>query len=106
MSDKAKGVLCYIFTIITGLIFLLSKDSSKNVKMHAAQAIVVWGLYVIVTFVYGLIPIVIPFFSTIVYVLYMVLLIMGIVKACKEEDPELPVVGGLTKKIFAKKIEE
>ena len=106
MSDKAKGVLCYIFTIITGLIFLLSKDSSKNVKMHAAQAIVVWGLYVIVTFVYGLIPIVIPFFSTIVYVLYMVLLIMGIVKACKEEEPELPVVGGLTKKIFGKKIEE
>jgi len=35
-----------------------------------------------------------------------ILIVMGIVKACKEEDPELPVVGNLAKNIFGKKIDE
>lgn len=106
MTDKSKGILCYIFSIIAGLIFLFSKDSSRNVKMHAAQAITIWALYMIVSIAYSIIPITIPFFSTILYVLYIVAVIMGIVKACKEEDPELPLIGELTKKIFGKKIEE
>ena len=37
---------------------------------------------------------------------YIIGIIMGIVKANKEEDPELPVVGGIAKSIFGKKIEE
>ena len=33
-------------------------------------------------------------------------IIFGIVKANKEEDPELPVIGGLAKSIFGKQIGE
>ena len=35
-----------------------------------------------------------------------VLVVIGIVKACKEENPELPVVGKLAMSIFGKKINE
>ncbi len=106
MSEKGKAILAYIFGWIGGLIVLFGlKDSERNTKMHAAQSIVIGLAYMIVTVVYRFIPFYIPFFSKIVWGLYIVAIIIGIVKANKEEDPELPVIGGIAKSIFSKAIE-
>lgn len=107
MTEKGKSILAYIFTWIGGLIVLYGmKDNEKNTKLHAAQAIVIGIGYMVIVAVYRFVPIKIPFFSTIMYGLYAVLVILGIVKANNEEDPELPVVGGIAKSIFGKKIDE
>lgn len=107
MSEKGKAILAYIFTWIGGLIVLFGmKDNTRNTKIHAAQAIVIGLGYMIIYAVYRFIPIYIPFFSTLIYGLYAVLVIIGIVKANKEEDPELPVVGKIAMSIFSKKIDE
>lgn len=107
MSEKAKSILSYIFGWIGGLIILFAiKDNERNTKFHAAQAIVLSLGYMIISVIYSNIPVVIPFFSTALWGIYIVGIIMGIVKANKEEDPELPVVGGIAKSIFNKKIEE
>ena len=107
MSEKGKAIIAYVFTWIGGLIVLFGmKDNERNTKIHAAQAIVIGVLYMLVYAVYRIIPIYIPFFSTIVYGLYIVLIVIGIVKVNKNEDPELPVVGGIAKSIFSKKIDE
>lgn len=78
----------------------------KNTKIHAAQAIVIGLGYMILVAVYRIIPIYIPFFSTILYGLYAVCIIIGIVKVSKDDNPELPVVGDIAKSIFGKKIDE
>lgn len=107
MSEKGKCILAYIFTWIGGLIVLFGiKDNTRNTKIHAAQAIVIGIGYMILVGVYRFIPIYIPFFSKMIYGLYAVCVIIGIVKANKEEDPELPVVGEIAKSIFGKKIDE
>lgn len=107
MSEKGKAILAYVFTWIGGLIVLFGfKDNTKNTKIHAAQAIIIGIGYMILLAVYRFIPFNIPFFSKIVYGLYIVLIIIGIVKANKDEDPELPVVGNIAKSIFSKKIDE
>ena len=107
MSEKGKAILAYIFTWVGGLIVLFGmKDNERNTKIHAAQAIVIGIGYMILVAIYRFIPIYIPFFSKIIYGLYIVCVIIGIVKANKEEDPELPIVGGIAKSIFGKKIEE
>ena len=107
MSEKGKAILAYVFTWIGGLIVLFGmKDNERNTKIHAAQAIVIGIGYMIIYTIYRIIPIYIPFFSTIIYGLYVVLVIIGIVKANKEEEPELPVVGGIAMSIFGKKIDE
>lgn len=107
MSEKGKAILAYIFTWVGGLIVLFGmKDNTKNTKVHAAQAIVIGLGYMIIYSVYRIIPIYIPFFSKIIYGLYAVCVVIGIIKACKDEDPELPVVGGIAKSIFGKKIDE
>ncbi len=107
MSEKGKCILAYIFTWIGGLIVLYGmKDNERNTKLHAAQAIVIGIGYMILIGIYNFIPVYIPFFSRIIYGLYAVLVIIGIVKANKEDDPELPVVGKIAMSLFGKKIDE
>ncbi len=107
MSEKSKSVLAYVFTWIGGLIVLYGiKDNQRDTKIHAAQAIIIGIGYMVIYAIYRMIPVYIPFFSTIVYGIYVVLVVIGIVKACKEENPELPVVGKLAMSIFGKKINE
>ena len=107
MSEKAKCILSYIFGWIGGLIVLFAvKDNEKNTKFHAAQSIVLSLGYFIITIVYNWIPMRIPFFGTALWIIYIIGIIMGIAKANKEEDPELPIIGNIAKSIFGKKIEE
>lgn len=106
MTDKVKGILAYVFSLVGGLIFLFSKDSSKNVKIHSAQSIVIFLGYIVLTIAYGIIPFNIPFMSSIIYIVYIASIVFGIVKVCKEEEPELPIIGDLAKKIFGKQIGE
>ena len=107
MSEKGKSILAYLLGWIGGLIVLYGmKDNEKNTKVHAAQSIIISALYCIIIFAYQYIPVTIPFFSTALWALYILCIIFGIVKANKEEDPELPVVGGLANSIFGKKINE
>lgn len=107
MNEKGKCVIAYLFGWIGGLIVLFGlKDNEKNTKFHAAQAIILSAGYMIVRIVYSMIPIIIPFFGTILWVIYILGIIMGIVKANNNENPELPVIGGIAKGLFGKKIEE
>ena len=107
MTEKAKSILAYIFGWIGGLIVLFAmKDNEKNTKFHAAQAIVLSAGYFLIDLIYGKLPISIPFFSKALWGIYIVGIIMGIAKANKEEDPELPVIGGVAKSIFSKQIGE
>ena len=106
MSEKAKCIIAYIFGWIGGLIVLFAmKDNEKNTRFHAAQAITLSVGYFLVSLVYRYVPFTIPFFSTALWVIYIIGIIMGISKANKEEDPELHVIGGIAKSIFGKKIE-
>ena len=106
MSEKAKAILAYLFGWIGGLIVLFAmKDNEKNTKFHAAQSIVLSVGYFLITIIYRYVPITIPFFTKIVWVIYIIGIIMGIAKANKEDDPELPVIGGIAKSIFGKQIE-
>lgn len=107
MSEKGKAILAYILGWIGGLIVLLGmKDSEKTTKFHAAQSIVISVGYFIVSIAYSFLPISIPFFSTALRIIYIFAIIMGIVKANNEENPELPVIGNIAKSIFRKAIEE
>ena len=107
MSEKGKCIISYIFGWIGGLIVLFAmKDNERNTKFHAAQAITLSIGYFVISIAYRFIPITNPFFSTALWAIYIIGIIMGIAKANKNEDPELPVIGGIAKSIFSKKIEE
>lgn len=104
MSDKAKGVLCYVFGWLGGLIFILQKDSNQTVKLHAAQAIVASVCYIILNVIASNLRI--PFITTIVSMLYLAIMIIGIVKVCQESEPEIPGLSNIAKAIFGKVIDK
>ena len=124
MDEKLKGVLSYLFSWIGGLIVLLAfKDNNRKTAFHACQAIVIRLFAVVASLALSLFSsmtvliigfpfkVIFAFFSAIassaIGILYIVLMILGIVKVVNEEkDPKLPVVGDLTEKMFANKINE
>ena len=111
MSEKAKAILGY-FIWIAAVIFLVQPDTDKKTKFHCAQSIVIWistiALNLGISFINGILRAItgigiLGLLGTAVYIAGVVFTIMGVVKASKEEeDPELPVVGGLTKSIMGK----
>ena len=109
MSEKVKSVLCYLLGCLVSLIILLAcNDNTRNTKFHACQAIVISVASVAISIIsgfisYSYIGAIIGFAGSI---FCFVLMIMGIVKVIKEEEnPELPIVGDLTKSIFASQID-
>lgn len=108
MDEKGKGIIAYVFGLIGGLIVLLAfkKDNNKKTTIHACQSITISIAVLAVNIAYNLIPFTIPMFSTVVWALQVVLIVLGIVRVVKDEDPELPVIGGIAKSLFSKAIEE
>lgn len=100
MQQKVRGLLAYLFGWLGGLIVLLAfKDNDDRTKFNACQSIVISAGSFAITFVMGFIPFV-SALSGIVSLLAFVLSVIGMVKAYKEEDYELPVISDLTRNIF------
>lgn len=107
MNEKTKAIISYIIPLCA-VIFFAQKETEKKTKFHCAQVIVIFVAYLILSFITGFIAGLtgIGFLSWIAYAFYFVFVIMGIVKANNDEDPELPVIGNLTKSIFGKALGE
>ena len=89
-NDKTKAIVSYII-FICALIFLFQKDSSRDLKFHCAQSIVIAIGYILLSFILGFISGLtgIGILSSLAYVAYIVFIILGIVKANNGENPEL-----------------
>lgn len=100
MEQKVRGLLAYLFGWIGGLVILFAlKDNNDQTKFNACQAIVISAAGNILSIIFRYIPYV-GFIGSIISVLMGVLLIIGMVKAYKEEDYQLPVISDLTRNIF------
>ena len=55
ISDNIAGLLAYILGPITGLIWYFAEKNNKFVKFHAAQAIVLGALCVVLGWIFGII---------------------------------------------------
>ena len=104
LDNKVKGLLCYLLGFLGGILFLFAdKSATKNIKIHAAQSLVIFGGYIILSIGIGIFNVIIdlPLLGSIPY------LLVGMVKGYREdENPEIPVVGDLAKSLFAKQIGE
>lgn len=100
MDQKVRGLLAYLFGWLGGVIVLFAfKDNDDRTKFHACQAIVISVIGMVASIILGFIPYV-GFVGSLVSLLMTVLLIIGMVKAYKEEEYELPVISDLTRNIF------
>lgn len=106
MDQKVRGLIAYLFGWLGGVIVLYAyKDNDDRTKFHACQAITLSIISMVSGFVLGFIP-VIKYFGSLISLGLTVLMIIGMVKAYKEEDYELPVISDLTRNLFKSQLEK
>ncbi|MDI6690177.1 MAG: DUF4870 domain-containing protein [Actinomycetota bacterium] len=109
IEPNVAGLLCYLLTWLTGLIFYLIEKENKDVRFHAMQAIL-FGVAIIVVgiaiAILGEILTYIPIIGAIIYMLLgaaysigvFALWIILMIKAYQGGRYKLPVLGDMAEK--------
>jgi len=107
LSDNAAGALCYLFGLITGILFLVLApyNQNRNIRFHAFQSIflhIAWIVLWIVTLPLNAIPILGAMLSVL---LHFALWVGGVIvwiymmyKTYNGEKVVLPLVGPMAEK--------
>ena len=123
MEQKTRGLISYLFGIIGGLIVLFKyQDNTYDTNYHACQAIVLCGLFVTIEFIsfilitvltsimlttganISVIITILTIMNYLLSILYVILSIIGMIKAHKEKEYRIPGVSKLAESIFRSKI--
>lgn len=95
LDENLAGLLCYVLTWITGLIFLVVEKESRFVKFHALQSLITFLFLTIVSYIAGYVPFVGGLISLLIWPLEIVLWIVLMVNAYKNEMFKLPIIGDI-----------
>ncbi|PWA09688.1 hypothetical protein DCC39_12660 [Pueribacillus theae] len=95
LEENIAGLLCYLGTFITGIIFTILEKDSRFVKFHAMQSIVVFVSLWIAGFVLGFVPFVGWLLSMLVSFLGFVLWIVLMAKAYHHERIRIPIASDI-----------
>ena len=114
IEENIAGLLCYLFTWISGLVFLLI-DKRPFVRFHAAQSIALcvcgfvvgigfWIVVGIITFVLALIKIPVGFLLVFLWPVigigFFAFWIFLMYKAYQHEKYKLPIIGDMVEKMI------
>ena len=98
LEANVAGLLCYVLGWVSGLVFLLIERESKFVRFHAIQSIYVFGVLTVASIILGWIPFIAQGFSGLIWLLWVVLWIVLMIKAYQGTRFKLPWSGDLAEK--------
>ena len=93
LSENVAGTLCYALGWITGLIFLILEKSSSDVRFHAMQSFMTFGLLSIAGVVVSFMPGIGGLINSLLGLLTLVLWLLLMFKAWRGERYKLPWIG-------------
>jgi uncharacterized membrane protein len=99
LEPNVAGLLCYLGTWITGIIFLLLEQKNRFVRFHAIQSIAIFGMLMVASAALTQLPLVGWFFGSVIGVLTFILWIVLMVKAYKGELYKIPVAGDIAESV-------
>ncbi len=100
LNENIAGLLCYVLTWVTGIVFYLLEKDSDFVKFHAKQSIVTFLPLTILAFALGFIPFAGWIISMILSIVILILWLVLVIKAYQGEKWEVPVFGDLAERAF------
>lgn len=89
LDKNIVAMLCYVGVWVTGLIFLLIEKDDKEIRFHAMQSLMAFGILTLVPFV----PIVGWILSPLTMIASFIVWVVSVYKAYQGEKFKLPVVG-------------
>ncbi len=111
MTENVASALCYLFTVLTGILFLVLEpyNRNRNIRFHAFQSIffgaatmIAWVVLIALGAILGHIPILGPIISLLlllaVWVGAFVCWLMLMYKAYNNQRLVLPIIGPLAEK--------
>ncbi len=102
MSANIAGLLCYLFTWITGIIFVVIEKKSTFVKFHAWQSIMTFGVLTVALLILTWIPFVGWILSILIWILMVVLWIILLIQAGTGKMWKVPGAGDWAEKMANK----
>jgi uncharacterized membrane protein len=98
LNENVEGLLCYVLTWITGIIFLILQKENRFVRFHAIQSIVTFLPLMILAIIIGLIPFIGWIISPLLWILSFILWIVLMFKAYSGQMFKLPIAGDIAEK--------
>ena len=98
IKPNIGGLLCYLFTWVSGLIFLLIEKDSKFVRFHAIQSIATFVVFFVLIFIFLFIPVIGWIIDILLYIGMFILWILLMYKAYQGEMFKLPIIGNIAEK--------
>jgi uncharacterized membrane protein len=98
MSANVAGLLCYVLTWVTGIIFVVLEKKSTFVKFHAWQSIMTFGVLTVAELILAWIPFVGWILSILIGILMFVLWIILMIQAGTGKMWKVPWAGDWAEK--------
>jgi len=102
MSPNVAGLLCYVLTWVTGIIFVVLEKKSTFVKFHAWQSIMTFGVLTVAYLVLFWIPFVGWVLSILIWIVMAILWIILLVQAGTGKMWKVPWAGNWAEKQASK----
>lgn len=102
LDEHIAGLLCYLGTFVTGLIFILLEKKSLFVKFHAMQSLVTFLSLWIVYLILDVIPLIGWFLRTLVSLFGLAIWIVLMIKAYQKELYRLPIASDIAETLMKK----
>lgn len=114
LDPKLAGLLCYILSPLTGIVFFLIEKANPIVRFHAAQsivfgigAVIVWVAIAILSFLFYQIAwslgSLFTLLQTLVGIGLFILWVVLLIKGYSGERWKLPVIGDMAERLAASK---
>lgn len=109
LAPNIAGLLCYICTPITGIVFLLIEKENRDVIFHAWQSLIFGIAYIalivaieilaaIMGFIASVLGIIVGFFVPLVVLAAFIIWIVCLIKAYQGERWRIPLIGDFAAK--------
>ena len=99
LEENIEGLLCYLLTWVSGIVFLLIEKKNKFVRFHAIQSIIVFlPLHILM-----MIPFIGWTLAFIIGPLTLILWIVLMIKAYQGEKFKIPIAGDIAENQLKKR---
>jgi uncharacterized membrane protein len=98
MQPNVAGLLCYLLTWLTGIVFLIIEKENKFVRFHAVQSIAVFAPINIIMIILGFIPVIGWIINIILWILEFILWIFLMFNAYQGKMIKIPIAGNFAEK--------
>ena len=95
LDENVAGALCYVLWWITGVIFLILEPNNKNIRFHAFQSIIVFGVITLIWAIFFWVPVL----NWLIWAAGIILWIVLIVMTYQKRELKIPIANELARRL-------